>query len=47
MGWACLALATGVAGALMAFDAARAWRLVTYLPFWMGALGLIQAKEKT
>ncbi len=49
-------LALGVAGLgagalllvlLVAADAPRAWRLATVLPFWAGALGLLQARAAT
>lgn len=32
---------------LLVLDAGRWWRLMALLPFWIGALGLLQAKEKT
>ncbi len=33
--------------ALIASGASRWWRLVLALPFWLGALGVFQAREKT
>ena len=43
-----VSLAAAVAGfvALYAQDAPRAWRLVLFFPFFMAALGLIQAKQQ-
>lgn len=32
---------------LVVIDAHRLWRLVLCLPFWAGALGVLQAREKT
>lgn len=42
-----LAIGAGLAVLLVAIDAHRLWRLVLYLPFWAGALGVLQAREKT
>lgn len=44
-----IGLAAGViaAAALVATDVARAWRLALFVPFWMGGLGVFQAREKT
>jgi hypothetical protein len=44
-----LALGLGViAGVLLAaFDTSRWWRLVLFLPFWQGGLGVFQARNKT
>lgn len=36
-----------VVAVLMLLDAGRWWRLMALLPFWVGVLGLLQAKEKT
>lgn len=36
-----------IAVALILAGAPRAWRVVLLLPFWAGALGLLQAREKT
>ena len=37
-----------VVGLTLAFvDVARAYRLAAFLPFWMGAIGLLQAREQT
>lgn len=43
------ALALGLAAllALLVVDAARAWRVVLVVPFWVGALGLAQARRYT
>ena len=42
-------LATGVGWviALVALGIDRGWRLLAVLPFWAGALGLVQAKTET
>ena len=32
---------------LIEIDAHRLWRLLLFLPFWAGASGLLQAREKT
>ena len=42
-------LATGVAivASLVWTDATRWWRLVAFLPFWVGALGIFQATAGT
>lgn len=44
-----VALAVGViaVGALVAMRAAPGWIFVAFVPFWAGALGLIQARERT
>ena len=47
MGVAMLTVVFGVALALILTDISRWWRIGLFLPFWMGALGLFQAKEKT
>ena len=36
-----------IAGAMVLAGLDRWWRLGVILPFWMGSLGLFQAKEKT
>jgi len=36
-----------VATVLVATGADRWWRLALFLPFWAGALGVFQAREKT
>lgn len=33
--------------ALLFFNAGRAWRLLLFFPFWLAALGLLQARGKT
>ena len=40
-------LAAGLGVGLILTGAPWPWRLGLYLPFWMGALGLFQAREKT
>lgn len=43
-----LLVAGGVAAALLVgFRADRLWRLLLFLPFWAGAVGVLQAREKT
>ncbi len=32
---------------LFGFGAARGWRLVLFVPLWVGALGIFQALDKT
>lgn len=32
---------------LVGLDVTRAWRIASFLPFWAGALGIMQAREKT
>lgn len=44
---AALALALGLAIALVALDAPRGWRLLLVAPLHGAALGLLQAREKT
>lgn len=46
-GVAMLALGLVAATALVSSGVGRVWRLGLFLPFWMGALGLFQAREKT
>jgi uncharacterized membrane protein YccC len=43
------AAAVGVAAvvALVVFGVPRPFRLVAFVPFWLGALGWLQAREKT
>jgi hypothetical protein len=44
-----VAIAVGVvlAAALVALDAGTGWRLLTFIPFWAGSLGILQAGTKT
>jgi len=43
-----LLVAGGLGAAVLAASGAdRSWRLVLFLPFWAGALGVFQAREKT
>lgn len=37
----------GLAALLVGLQADRLWRLLLFLPFWAGALGILQAREKT
>ena len=47
MGIAMLAVGVGITAALILTGVSRGWRVGLFLPFWMGALGLFQAREKT
>ncbi|MEJ2502507.1 MAG: hypothetical protein P8177_04185 [Gemmatimonadota bacterium] len=40
-------VALGALALLLAVDAGRTWRLLLGLPFWAGALGFFQHREKT
>jgi hypothetical protein len=42
-----MAIGLVAVGALIVAGAARGWGLAAFLPFWLGALGLIQARERT
>ena len=42
-----LALAVIAGIALLATGASRPWRLLVFLPMWMSAIGVFQAKEHT
>ena len=46
-GAALLVVGAGLAVLLVGIEAHRLWRLVLFLPFWAGAMGVLQAKEKT
>ena len=49
MRWGTGALILGavVAAILIGAGAPSAWRLLLILPFWIGALGVFQARDKT
>lgn len=47
LGVAMLAVGAAVVTLLIALGTAPGWLLLAFLPFWVGALGLIQAREKT
>ena len=47
MGVGALAAGGLIALAMLAAGAPRAWRIGLFFPFWMGALGIFQAREKT
>ncbi len=47
MGVTMLVVGALVALALILAGAQRWWRVALFIPFWMGALGLFQAREKT
>ena len=42
-----LAAGVGLAALLVGLQADRLWRLLLFLPFWAGAVGVLQAWEKT
>jgi len=42
-----LALSVGLTVALSAWDVSWPWRLATFLPFYVGVIGLLQARKKT
>lgn len=46
-GLALSALGVGLTVALVVADVHRLWRLGLFLPFWAGALGVLQARENT
>lgn len=46
-GLAMLALGAGLIAALVVLHVGWTWRLVLFFPFWLAALGLIEAREKT
>ena len=47
--WGAMALGASVllVAALAVGDADQRWRLVVFLPLWIAALGVLQAREKT
>ena len=47
MGVTMFAVGIAIAVALILLGLNRWWRIGLLLPFWMGSLGLFQAKEKT
>ena len=47
MGFAMLLVGMGMAFSFFRASAASGWRLSLFLPFFLGTLGLIQAREKT
>jgi len=42
-----LVAGAGLAALLVGIQADRPWRLLLFLPFWAGAVGVLQAREKT
>lgn len=42
-----LSAGVGLAALLVGLQADRLWRLLLFLPFWAGAVGVLQAREKT
>ena len=47
MGVAMLALGVALAAIFTHADVSRGWYSVLFLPFWMGTLGISQARKKT
>jgi len=52
MGFGVVLLVTGAglaasAALLIGIEAHRLWRRLLFLPFWAGAVGVLQAREKT
>ena len=46
-GAALLVVGAGLAALVVGIGAHRLWRLLLFLPFWAGAVGVLQAREKT
>ena len=42
-----LGVAVALAIVLLALGAPRGWRAVVFVPLWIGALGVLQARDKT
>lgn len=47
MGVAMLAVGVALAVVFTHTDVSRGWYAVLFLPFWMGSLGISQARKKT
>ena len=47
MGVVAIAIGAAAAVALIAAGVSPGWLLILFIPFWFGALGLVQAREKT
>jgi len=47
MGIATLGVSAAIALTMILAGADRWWRIGLFLPFWMGSLGIFQAREKT
>ena len=47
VGVASLVVGALVVALLTAFPVSRAWRLLAFLPLWVGALGIFQAQQRT
>ncbi len=47
MGITMLAAGVVIALGMIAAGAPRVWRIGLFFPFWMGSLGIFQAREKT
>ena len=46
-GIAMFVVGAGLAALVVGFDVPRPWRLAVLPAFWLGALGVLQAREKT
>lgn len=46
-GFAALSMGVAIAATLVGVHAPRLWRVPVFLPFWVGALGFVQARDKT
>lgn len=42
-----LVAGAGLAALLVGLQVDRLWRLLSFLPFWAGAVGVLQARERT
>ena len=42
-----LVVGAGLAALLVGMETRRFWRLALFLPFWAGAIGVLQTREKT
>jgi len=47
VGLAAFGLGTVLAAVLVGMDVPRLWRVPVFFPFWVGALGFVQARDKT
>lgn len=47
LGIVAFAAAALLAVVLLLVDAPRGWRLILFVPAWIGALGVFQARDKT
>jgi hypothetical protein len=47
MGITAVVFGIGIAAVLISSGIDQWWRLALFIPFWMGALSIFQAREKT